>query len=105
MIDLRPAGAQMHIEPVAFVDTGRDRLIKAAMLGLRFPVRAEIDGFGGGGAERSDGCENRGGKQRGRDQCSCRSNHQITLTDLPAPVYSDKSWGSSIVPGGSRNPR
>src|SRR5438309_8363700 len=46
MVHLRPARPQLHVQPVLLINAGRERLVKAAMFGLGFPVRAEIDGLG-----------------------------------------------------------
>ncbi len=108
MVDLRPAGAETDIEPVAFVDAGGDRLVEPAMLGFRFPIRAEIDGLGGGaGTEWREGAE--------RDTAAVIAAAAINVLvariiktpfmDLPSPVYADGSSGSSIVLCRSRNLR
>ena len=78
MVDLGSARPQRHLEAVALVDAGGERLVEAAMLGLGLPIRAEIDGFADSAAgqrhratERDpDAEEGAGGKgHRGRRSC------------------------------------
>ena len=100
-----PPGRRRHVEPVLLVDAGRDRLIEAAVLGLGLPVRAEIDGLGGARRAVRRSRKPAAANRRGRDQCSRRSNHQITLRPARASLVRIEAAASSIVPRRSRKPR
>jgi hypothetical protein len=74
-IDLWSARPDRHVEPVLLVGAFRDRLVEAAMFGLREPVGGKDDSLGrlrGGDAGR----EEQGGGKKTRDDSGHRNSGQ-----------------------------
>ena len=63
VIDLRPALLDRDVEAVLCINSGRDRLIKAAIFGLGLPVETKGDAILGARRRRDENAEN---KDRGK---------------------------------------
>src|SRR2546430_15035555 len=87
MVHLRPARPQLHVQPVLLINAGRERLVKAAMLGLGFPVRAEIDRLGDSRARDGE----RGAK-------SAKKSEKSACGTVHLPVARGRGRGSVVGP-------
>src|SRR5947207_13099182 len=85
MVHLRPARPQPHVQPVLLINAGRERLVKAAMLGLGFPVRAEIDGLGDSRA-----------RERQRGAKSAKKSEKSACGTVHLPVARGRGRGSVV---------
>src|SRR6266513_2495885 len=94
MVHLRPARPQLHVQPVLLINAGRERLVKAAMLGLGFPVRAEIDGLGDSRA-----------RERERGAKSAKKSEKSACGTVHLPVARGRGRGSVVGPSAAVEPR
>src|SRR5439155_4008592 len=94
MVHLRPARPQLHVQPVLLINAGRERLVKAAMLGLGFPVRAEIDRLGDSRARESE----RGAK-------SAKKSAKSACGTVHLPVARGRGRVSVVGPSAAVEPR
>src|SRR5947208_6316392 len=94
MVHLRPARPQLHVQPVLLIQAGRERLVKAAMLGLGFPVRAEIDRLGDSRA-----------RERERGAKSAKKSEKSACGTVHLPVARGRGGGSVVGPSAAVEPR
>src|SRR6266513_3116496 len=94
MVHLRPARPQLHVQPVLLINAGRERLVKAAMLGLGFPVRAEIDRLGDSRA-----------RERQRGAKSAKKSEKSACGTVHLPVARGRGRGSVVGPSAAVEPR
>src|SRR5437764_8873830 len=94
MVHLRPARPQLHVQPVLLINAGRERLVKAAMLGLGFPGRAEIDGLG-----------DRRARERQRGAKSAKKSEKSACGTVHLPVARGRGRGSVVGPFAVVEPR
>src|SRR5207237_1343634 len=94
MVHIGPPRPQLRVQPVRRINAGRQRLVKAAMLGLGFPVRAEIDGLGDSRA-----------RERQRGAKSAKKSEKSACGTVHLPVARGRGRGSVVGPSAAVEPR